>query len=58
MQRMLSEYIPLADAAKVKAMGKGAKYFYLFFIGTDPSQRRKGHFPPYALVSNRQHGRD
>ena len=41
-QRMLFEYTPLADVAKAKALQKGEKYYYVFFVGTREESRGKG----------------
>ena len=41
-KRMLSEYQPLADALKVKALAGEKKYYYVFFVGTHVAERRKG----------------
>jgi Acetyltransferase (GNAT) family len=39
---MLSEYQPLADALKAKALAGQKKYYYVFFVGTRPSERKNG----------------
>ena len=39
---MLQEYTPLSDACKKKALKKGEKYYYVFFIGTKEEERGKG----------------
>lgn len=31
---MLVEFAPLADAVKARALGEGARFFYVFFFGT------------------------
>ncbi len=41
-QRMLFEFEPKCDLAKAKALRKGDKYFYVFFIGTRLDCRGKG----------------
>ncbi|MCJ1434316.1 hypothetical protein MMC27_003683 [Xylographa pallens] len=39
---MLSEIVPKSDAAKKKGLGKGEKYYYLFFIGTQKERNGQG----------------
>ena len=39
---MLFEFEPQTNAAKVKALKKGEKYYYVFFIGTREDARGQG----------------
>lgn len=41
--KMLSELEPLKHRAKAKVLGKGEKYYYIFFLGTGEEARGKGY---------------
>ncbi len=40
---MLMEFAPLADAMKEKGLKGRKRYFYVFFLGTDPEMRGRGY---------------
>jgi hypothetical protein len=39
---MLAEWTPLSDAAKEKGLNGQKRYYYVFFVGTRPGNRKKG----------------
>jgi hypothetical protein len=39
---MLTEFVPLSDASKVKGLAGQKKYYYVFFVGTAEDARRTG----------------
>lgn len=41
-KRMLLEYEPQTEAMKAKALRKGEKYYYVFFIGTRENAQSQG----------------
>ena len=48
---MLREFSPLSNAAKAKALAKGERYYYLFFIGTRQDSKGKGQ-PNFGVIGH------